>query len=267
MEFDKNLFEARIFHGLKSLFEPGDTLPPRYLEHTICRAFGMKHVGDGNFYADGIKGSIQASIKTRMLNPVVLKRQCSGRDFLTHPDKFLGMQTNAKQKINWAGLEFVQRRQEISNESSSSPRRTGLLSLRGFRENIVESYRKFGTDTSYEILCTHGYNWRRDRYIVARFWQEYATPKTKDIIWGKDSNGIYGSTLIDGVLQRIIYRVRDGSRREATCFKEYKNPTKYKYSATIEVPIPDPWPFDQTQILAEINNLKANHHVSILFQQ
>lgn len=267
MKFNKNLFEARIFHGLKSLFEAGDTLPPRYLEHAICQALGMKHVGDGNFYADGVNANIQASIKTRMLNPTVLKREHSGRDFLTHPDKFLGVQKNYKQGIYWAGLEFVQRRQEIPNEGTSSPRRTGLLSLRGFRQNMAESYRKFGTDTSYEILCVHGYNWQRNRYAVSVFWQEYKTPATKEIVWGKDSNGIYGSKLIDGELQRIMYRVRDGSRREATCFKEYKNPTKYKYSATIEVPIPDPWHFDQQQIVAEINNLKEAQNGIIFFEE
>jgi hypothetical protein len=259
MNCNIDLLTARTFHGLKSLFTPGDTLPPRYLEYLICESFGMRHVGDGNFYADGIINNIQGSIKTRMLNPHVLKTKLS-RDFQTHPEKFLGPQQNAKQGIWWAGIEFVQRRQEITSEALSSERRTGLLTYRGFRQNIYESYRKFKTTQSFEILCIHGYNHVGNCYLVSVFWGPYFTPDTKNIIWGRDSNGIHGSLYQNNRLERIMYRVRDGSRREATCFKEYKDPTKYQQSVMISVPIPEQWHFDQAQILTEINYLKEKSH-------
>jgi hypothetical protein len=255
LTFDNDLFKARIYHGLKSLLTDGDTLPPRYLEFAICNAFGLKHVGDGNFYADGVDltARVQVSVKTRTLNPNLLKRN-DGRDFSTHPDKFLGPQQNKKQGKCWAGLEFVQRRQKINNEAGSEARRIGLLTLRGFRQNIEESKKKFHTNKTYEVLLIHGYNWQQDRYMINIFWQELALPKTKTIIWKHESNGVSG--YVDQ--QIVMHRVRDGAPRESTCFKEYKNPAKYKHSVSMLVPIPKQWPFNQVKILTELEQQLAS---------
>jgi hypothetical protein len=261
---DQNQLTARVYHGLKSLLNTGDTLPPRYLEFIICQSFGLDHVGDGNFYADGVKGNIQASIKTRMLNPDVLKTK-SGRDFQTHPDKFLGPKQNKKHNKWTAGEEFIQRRQEIDNEATSSERRIGILTLRNFRKNIHESYKRYNTNTSYEIIVIHGYNSNYSRYLVSVFWQKYQTPTTKDLTWSKEKGDVVAHMTIDGVPQKIIHRVRGGAPRESTCFKEYKNPTKYKHSVNIEVPIPEAWNFNQDKILTEINNLKEQTDVPTLF--
>lgn len=259
---NKELLTARIFHGLKSLLTDGDTLPPRYLEFAICESFGLRHVGDGNFFADGVNSDCQLSVKTRMLNPEILKTKL-GRDFNTHPEKFLGPKHNKKQGITWAGIEFVQRRQKIDKEPGSTARRVGLLSLRGFRQNIAESKRKFHVDTTYEVLLIHGYNWQQNRYMVNVYWQELAMPKTKTIVWKHELGGVSG--YVDS--QIVMHRVRDGAPREATCFKEYKDPTKYKYSVSISVPIPEQWPFDQTKILAELEDLKEKNYVSVLFEK
>jgi hypothetical protein len=251
MKFDQDLFKAQIFHGLKSLLTDGDTLPPRYLEFSVCNALGLKHVGDGNFYADGVDANVQVSVKTRMLNPDTLKTK-SGRDFTTHPDKFLGPRQNKKQGKWWAGVEFVQRRQKIDNEPGSTARRVGVLTLRGFRQNIAESKKKFHTTETHEVLLIHGYNWQRNRYIVNVYWQEQSLPKIKDITWEHEANGVSGCMTIDGVSQIVMHRVRDGAPREATCFKEYKDPTKYSHSVSISVPIPKSWPFDKEKILTEL---------------
>lgn len=267
MKCDIKTLEARVFHGLKSLLTPGDTLPPRYLEYTVCQSFGLRHVGDGNFYADGVTNDSQVSVKTRMLNPEILKKTHSGRDFTTHPEKFLGVKTNMKQRKAWAGLEFVQRRQEIDNESSSSPRRIGLLSIRGFRKNILESKKKFNVSKTYEVLLVHGYNWQKNRYIVNVFWQEQSLPTAKGITWKAVPGGVDGCIDVDGQSQIVVHRVRGGAPRESTCYKEYKNPTKYKHSVSISVPIPEPWPYDQDQILNELNNLKAQRNGPILFEE
>lgn len=261
MKCDVDQLKARIFHGLKSLLTEEDTLPPRYLEMVACRAFGLSHVGDGNFYADGVGHNIQASVKTRILKPEILKKQ-SGRDFSTHPDKFLGLRHNKKQAKCWAGMEFVQRRQEIANENSLSARQIGRRTLVKFLKNIKESKNKFKVDTTYEILVVHGYNWKKNAYLVNMYWQEIKLPNLKEISWVKNSNGVDG--LIDN--QIVMHRVRGGAPREATCFKEYKNPTKYKHSVSISVPIPELWPFDQQKILAEITHLKESQSGPILFE-
>jgi hypothetical protein len=267
MNLDQNLFEARIFHGLKSLLTEGDTLPPRYLEFAVCEAFGLKHVGDGNFYADGVGTDCQASVKTRMLKPDILKTKL-GRDFKTHPEKFLGPRQNKKQNKWWAGVEFVQRRQKVDDEPASSARRIGLLTLRGFRQNIAESKKKFRVNKTYEVLLVHGYNWQRNRYIVNLYWQELLLPKTKNIVWKKETGGVDGYVNVSDGSQIVMHRVRDGASREATCFKEYKDPTKYKHSVSISVPIPEQWPFDQEAILAELQHLKEqSYDSSILFTE
>jgi hypothetical protein len=61
-----------------------------------------------------------------------------------------------------------------------------------------------------------------------------------------------------------MHRVRDGAPREATCFKEYKDPTKYSHSVSISVPIPKSWPFDKEKILTE---LKETQDVPNLFTE
>lgn len=266
MNFDQDLFEAQIFHGLKSLLTDGDTLPPRYLEFSVCKAFGLKHVGAGNFYADGVNSTTQLSIKTRIFKPDVLKTK-SGRDFNTHPDKFLGARQNKKQGKTWAGVEFVQRRQEINNEPGSTARRIGLLTLRGFRQNIAESRRKFHTTNTFEALLIHGYNWQQNRYMVNVYWQEQSLPKIKDITWEHEVGGVNGYVTIDGKSQIVMHRVRGGASREATCFKEYKDPTKYSYSVSISVPIPESWPFDKEKILTELKHLKEVKDGPILFTE
>jgi hypothetical protein len=256
MNCDEQLLESYVFDGLGKILCAGDTLDPRYLEMTVCRAFGLQHVGDGNFYADGINitghPSIQASVKTRMINPDILKTK-EGRDFSTHPDKFLGPRQNKSQGKWWGGLEFVQRRQEIVNESNLSPAQIGKRSMVGFLKNIRESKRKFKTDKTYEILLTHGYNWTQDEYLVNVYWQELTVPKINSVTWVENSNGVDG--LINN--QIVMHRVRGGAKREATCFKEYKDPTKYAYSAAISVPIPVPKPLDVVSTQAEIARLRA----------
>lgn len=262
MNCDTSLLEAYIFHGLKSLLTSGDTLPPRYLEMVVCSAFNLNHVGDGNFYADGVNSDIQASIKTRMLNPDILKTKV-GRDFSTHPEKFLGIRQNKKQGIQWGGLEFVQRRQEIANEQTLSPTQIGRRTLVGFLKNIKESRIKFKVNKTYEILVAHGYNWKNNQYLVNVYWQELSVPNLKTVTWTQNSNGVDG--LVNNEI--VMHRVRGGAKREATCFKEYKDPTKYKHSASISVPIPERWPFDLTNIQAEIKHLKETQHDLILFEE
>jgi|688.fasta_scaffold173263_2 hypothetical protein len=257
--------EARIFHGLKSLFNLEDTLPPRYLEYAICQCFGLKHVGDGNFYADGYVDNIQASIKTRMFNPDILKTQ-KGRDFQTHPDKFLGPHQNVKQNKWTAGVEIVQRRQALDfDDITADATQVGIETLKGFHSNINESHRKYNTDITYEIISTHGYNHNRTCYIMNVYWQEYQLLDPVGINWIREGYGVSGYITVEQNLHKIVERVNGNAKREATCFKEFKNLTKYKHSVSIEVPIPEQWNFNQEKILTEIQHLKGNTHVDSLF--
>jgi hypothetical protein len=262
INFNKNHLTARVFHGLKSLFNPDDTLPPRYLEYAICKSFDLHHVGDGNFYADGYRDDVQVSIKTRMLNPDVLKTK-AGRDFQTHPDKFLGPQQNVKQNRWTSGLEIVQRRQALDfDDIAATPDKIGQATVDGFQTNVDESYKKYNTTKSFEIVGVHGYNHNRTAYIISLFWQEYEPLDAKQLAWTREGYGVSGYATVDKIKYKVCERVNGNAKREATCFKEFKNLNKYKHSVSIEVPIPDPWNFDQAAILTEINNLKGSAHVS-----
>lgn len=268
MILDQDLLKAKIFHGLKNLLSKEDTLPPRFLEIAICEAFGYTHVGDSTFYADGIKQKSQMSVKTRMINPHLLKTK-TGRDFQTHPSLFLGPHQNVKQDKWTAGLEVVQRRQKLDfkNDSTELPKKIGIATLLGFETNIQESYKKFNTDVSYEVIVVHGYNRTRTHYIVSLFWQEYKVIDASIITWVREGYGVAGYLTIDGVAKKVCERVNGNSKREATCFKEYKDLTKYNSSASIKLPLPDPWEFDKDNILAEINLKELSHDNSILFTE
>lgn len=243
---------ARVFHGLKSLMTQGDTLSPRYLEHAICMSFGMDHVGDGNYYADGINSTVQASIKTRMMNPDILKKK-QGRDFETHPSKFLGPQVNKKHDRWTGGVEIVQRRQALDFDDITAPaEQVGRASLEGFQKNVDESLNRYKVKTSYEIVAVHGYGHNERTYKVSLFWQPYQHLDPDLIEWQRVAYGVWGLMDIDGKKQRVMERVNGNAKREATCFKEFKDLTKYSHSARITVPIPEPWAFDETVLLAEI---------------
>lgn len=266
MNFDQDLFKAKLFHSLKSLHFNGDTLPPRLLEILICETFGLKHVGDSTFYADGILNTTQASIKTRMINPHVLKTKL-GRDFQSHPSVFLGPHQNVKQDKWTAGLEIVQRRQQLDfkNDSTVASSKVGIATLTGFDNNIKESYKKFDTSESYEIIAVHGYNRTNSAYIVSLFWKEHEALDASKITWTREGYGVSGYSVIDGVPKKVCERVNGNAKREATCFKEYKDLTKYTCSAHIKLPLPDPWEFDKDNILAEIK-LKEDNNSSSLFE-
>lgn len=255
INFDQDLFKAKVFHGLKSLLSTGDTLPPRFLEIAVCDAFGFTHVGDSTFYADGVKDDMQMSIKTRMINPNALKIK-EGRDFQTDPLRFLGPHQNVKQSKWTAGLEIVQRRQKLDfeNDSTENPKNIGISTLAGFESNIKESHDKFNTTTSYEVIVAHGYNRTNTSYIVSLFWQEYQPLDASKITWVREGLSVAGYAVIDKVPKKICERINGNANREATCFKEYKDLTKYTLSAHISLPIPKPWKFDKTSILEEINS-------------
>lgn len=257
--------EARIFHGLKSLFNVEDTLPPRYLEYAICQSFGLKHVGDGNFYADGYVDNIQASIKTRMFNPDILKTQ-KGRDFQTHPDKFLGPHQNVKQNKWTAGVEIVQRRQALDfDDVAADAAHVGIETLKGFNLNIEESHKRYNTDITCEIISAHGYNHNKKCYIMSVYWQQYQTLDPTHITWVREGYGVSGYATVGRHQHKIVERVNGNAKREATCFKEYKNLTKYTNSVSIEVPIPEQWNFDQETILTEIKHLKEISNANAIF--
>lgn len=256
MKINKDKFKARIYHGLKSLLSPGDTLPPRFLEYSICQAFGFEHVGDGNFYADGVTKDVQASIKTRMLNPHVLKRK-QGRDFHTHPSMFLGPHQNVKQNRWTGGMEIVQRRQALNfDDVKASADKVGQYSIQGFIDNVQESHTKYGTKISQEIIGIHGYDHTQKNYIVSLFWKELDIPNPSEIVWKREGYGVSGYKTINGVPHKIAERINGNAKREATCFKEYKNLTVYKNSEHFVIPIPAPWEFNEELILKEIGNLR-----------
>lgn len=266
MILDEDHIRAKIYHSLKSLLNPDDTIPPRTLEVFICEAFGFNHVGDGNFYADGIKGNVQASIKTRMLNPHVLKRK-EGRHFQSHPNMFLGPNQNVKHNKWNYGLEVVQRRQALDfNDEEATAEKIGVSTLSEFSKNINESFQKYGTNQTQEIICVHGYDHTKNFYLLSIFWKEYEHLNPEKIEWKKEGYGVSGYINENKISYKIAERINGNAKREATCFKEYKNVTKYKHSVKLKVPIPDPWPFDKNTTLAEIN-LKEKNHVSILFSE
>jgi hypothetical protein len=253
MNCNTDRLRARVFHGLKSLLSEGDTLPPRFLEVAICESFGLDHVGDGNFYADGVKDEKQVSIKTRMMNPHVLKRK-DGRDFQTHPAMFVGPKTNQKQKKTWNGLEIVQRRQALPfKDATAAPTKIGLATLEAFQANINESFEKFNTTKSFEIISVHGYSHELDHYMISVYWHEYSPLDGNTIKWVKEGYGVTGYAKVDGKNVVVCERVNGNAKREATCYKEYKDLGKIANSVHIKVPLPEPWNFDEAAILKELD--------------
>lgn len=256
MNLDVSLLKARVYHGLKGRLIDTDTLPPRFLEFAICESFGLDHVGDGNFYADGVNKDLQASIKTRMINPHSLKRK-EGRNFQTHPSLFLGPHQNVKQNKWTAGLEIVQRRQALDfDDIAASPEDIGKHSIQGFVSNVEESLKKYKVSTSQEIIGVHGYDHTQQFYIVSLFWKELEIPNHTDFVWKREGYGVSGYIVKGDVSYKTVERINGNAKREATCYKEYKDLTKYTNAVHLEIPLPKPWEFNKELLLEEINSYK-----------
>jgi hypothetical protein len=99
------------------------------------------------------------------------------------------------------------------------------------------------------------------------FWQEYKPVTASEITWVREGYGVAGYSIIDGIAKKVCERINGNAKREATCFKEYKDLTKYTYSAGIKLPLPDPWEFNKDNILAEINLKEKSHANTILFSE
>ena len=97
------------------------------------------------------------------------------------------------------------------------------------------------------------------------FWHEYKPLNPALLTWNREGYGVSGYATVNNIKHKVCERVNGNAKREATCFKEYKNPTKYKHSVNIEVPIPEQWNFNQDKILTEINNLKEQTDVPSIF--
>lgn len=260
MQINPDLLRARIFHSLKSLPLQGDTLEPRLLEIIICKAFGAQHVGDSKYYADGILNHQQISVKTRKMEPHILKSTHNSRDFQSHPGMFLGQHYNAKQNRFTAGVEIVQRRQALDlNDETADADTVGLATLAGFQKVIQESYEKYATHQSWEVVAVHGYDRTQTRYLISVFWQPYQDLDHGKIQWSREPGMVIGNVVVDGNQIKIVERINGNSKREATCFKEFKDLLKYQNSLHVGVPLPDPWAFDQTALLTEINYLENLH--------
>jgi hypothetical protein len=268
MQIDKDLFTAKMYHGLKSLLVPGDKLPPRFLEFSLCDAFGMTPKGDGNYYADGVKYNvptdttpinIQASIKSIGLSPDTRKDEYKCRDFQTHPVKFLGYQFNHKQGKVTNGLQIIQRRQAIEGDDlTATPEFIGEHSIKGFNDNLEESSKKFDAKSSYEIIIVHGYNFNLSKYLANVYWQPYKSLDHTTIKWQRDQKAKsvvgYSTINIEGEDRevKVCERFNGNSKRLATIFAEYKNPSTYQNSAQFSMPLPKPWAFDKDTILKEM---------------
>lgn len=253
---DTNLLRAKIFHSLKCIANAGETLQPRLLEHLICQVFGFTHVGNDVYYADGICGNKQISIKTRTLEPTVLKTK-PGRDFQSHPEKFLGVKQNKNYDKYKGGLGIVQRRQSLDlDDTRATADQIGHAVVAAFKDNIVHSYEKFNTDTTYEIIVVHGYDHTKRNYLMDVYWQEYQELDAQKIRWFREGGAIVGSIFIDGVEHVICKRIDGNATRESTCFKEYKNLIKFNNSAKIKIPVPNHWPFNLSELLDEIQVLE-----------
>lgn len=260
MNFNKNRLTTKLWHGLKSLFNTGDALPPRFLEYAICDAFGLEHKGDSNYYADGVDSAnhLQVSVKTRTINPDVLKRKTS-RDFQTHPEKFLGPQVNKKHDRWTNGVEVVQRRQALPfDDVAATPEEVGRATIDGFNDVIKESYRVYNTNTTYEVVVIHGYNPEHNRYLANVYWDEYKPLNPDELTFCREKYGVSGYIDKNGRLMKVMDRVTGNSKREGTCFKEYKNLLEYTNVEYINIPLPSPWKYDEAQCLQEIEEAERN---------
>lgn len=258
---NNQLLMALTFHNLKSLLSTGSKIEPKVLEHIVCACFGLRPVGGKNFYADGVNENVQASIKTRYITP----KPKSGMTFQTNPDIFLGYQFNHKQKTVTAGLELIQRRQVV--DETKSAKEIGTETIKRFVDNITQSREYYHVKQSYEVIVVHGYACDHKHYLVSTYWQEYQSLDPKKLHWVTEKGCVVGyqSHEFESGAQNVkmCLRYNGNVNRLATNFVEYKNPTKYKNSAHVSIPLPDAWEFDLEKTLAELNQKEKNYATSL----
>jgi hypothetical protein len=283
---DKSELLTEVFHRLKSRFNDADPLSPKTLEQIVCKSFGLANIGEKNQWADGVKGDIMASVKTIKLDPKIYKKgknKVKNCDFATNPDKFLGIhQTKNKKtkKIRYEnGPKLTQRRQEVEsiNDGEAPADEVGRKTIEGVQKHIDQSHKKTNTKRAVEIITVHGRG-VDGTYKVGVYWDDYQLPDPGSLIWTRGKTCVEGTekkTFANGappygnVVKDVIVceRVNGNAKRQSTCFNQFTDPTKYKYSEIISVPIPEQWPYDKSAILSEINNLKGSKNATVLLNQ
>jgi hypothetical protein len=106
---------------------------------------------------------------------------------------------------------------------------------------------------THEIILVHGYS-HDGYYIVSLFWDRYNFLDASKINWVREGQSVNGYSTDNHMI--ICERINGNSKREATCFKEYKNLLRIPNSVHFKIPIPEPWKFNEEEILEEISKYK-----------
>jgi hypothetical protein len=253
-DIDLDTLRASVFHKLKHLSKIGDTLGFLELEYAICDAFDARHTGNLDCYADGVKNNLQFSVKSNKLKPK------KGKDFQSDYDHFLSPSRNNNQNYITPGPKIIQRRQFLDfDDIAATPNEIGKATLNGFNSNIIESYQKFNTSESIEIVVVHGYDYKHEHYLVSVFWGKLKELDEESITWIKEKGKIAGYVISsDGIRTKVCERISGNSNYQATCFIEYKDLSSYSNSVQINLPLPEMIPFDRDALLEEIRMLEES---------
>lgn len=254
LDFDLDTFKASVFHKLKHLSKIGDTLDFKALEYAVCDAFGAMHTGDLSHYADGVKDKLQFSAKGTMVKPK------KGKDFQSDYDNFLNPSRNRNQNYITPGPKIIQRRQQMDfDDIAATPDEIGIATLNGFTSNVIESYQKFNTNESIEVVVVHGYDYKHEHYIVSVFWGKMKELDGKNITWAREKGKVAGYVISsDGTRTKVCERINGNSNYQATCFIEYKDLSSYSNAVHAKIPLPEMIAFDRDALLEEIRMLEES---------
>lgn len=242
MQINLDILKTRVYYGLKT-----NNLDSEEWEKIMCDCLDATHIPGDKYLADGVYNTSNLNIKTVNFKPHIRKNTPS-RDFISHPEHFSSV------------LELVQRRVGLPhlNDMIEDPAIIGKETIDNFKKFEAESFAKFKTTDTKDIIVRHGIDRTQTKYIVDVFIEDHIHPVAKELEWRENLHGpnskYKGRQSVIGFKddKKIVSRNSSGTGRQQNCYIIHRSIERFKQRETIILPIPKVIKYDHKKLLEEI---------------
>jgi len=245
MRVNLDILKTKVFYALKT-----NNLSSENWELIVCDSLDAMHIPGDKYLADGVYGTSNLNIKTLNFHPQIRKNRPS-RDFISHPEYFSPV------------LELVQRRVGLPhlNDMTEDPAVIGKETIDNFKAFEQESFDKFDTTNTIDVIVRHGVDRTQKKYIVDMFIEEHIHPTASELNWQENLHGpnskYKGRQSVIGFKnnKKIVARNSSGTGRQQNCYLIFRDINRVEHRETIVLPLPERIVYDHIKLLEEINTL------------
>ena len=242
IKFNLDILKTKVYYALKT-----NSLSSENWEQIICDSLGAIWIEGDKYLADGILKENNLNIKTIHFHPQIRTTKPS-RDFIHNPEHYDPV------------LELVQRRVGLPhlNDMIEDPYVIGKATIENFKRFERESFEKFNTTKTLDVIIRHGIDRTEKNYLVDVFVEDHIHPDADELDWIENLHGVKskykGRQSVIGVKnnKKIIARNSSGTGRQQNCYLIFRDIRRIEHRETIKLPIPERLNYEHNKLLEEI---------------